>query len=88
MKCRVTADGSKIKMPDTSTNNASMEHVRILLHMAATHEKYTGDVLTADAEQGYLQAPAEYNDIYMLPPKLHPDCQRGRLWRLKKNMYG
>lgn len=85
MKCRVTCNGSRLKMEDCETSNVDWREVRMLLHMAATHRQYKGDVQTADAEQGYLQAEAREGPVYMLPPDLHPDRHQGVLWKLEKN---
>lgn len=87
-KCRVTGDGSNVVMDDTSTSNANMEEVRVLLTLAACNKHFKGDVVTADAEQGYFQAEARQNNIFMTPPSIHSDARKGLLWKINKNLYG
>lgn len=51
-KCRVTVDGSTVKMQDTSTSNTDLQEIRLLFAMASANPSYSGDTCTADAEQG------------------------------------
>lgn len=88
MKCRVTCNGSRIKMQDCETSNVDWKEVRLLFHMAASHPAYKGSVQTADAEQGYLQTEAKEGPVYMIPPELHPDRAKDIVWKLDKNLYG
>lgn len=88
MKCRVTCNGSKLRMEDCETANVDWREARLLIHMAAAHQEFRGSIQTADAEQGYLQADAQEGPVYMVPPDMHPDKRAGYLWRLNKNLYG
>lgn len=87
-KCRVTVDGSTITQPETATNNTDFNEIRLLFTLASTFKNFKGDVCTADAEQGYLQALIRGKDIYMLPPQMHEDFKNGKVWKLNKNLYG
>lgn len=77
-KCRVTANGSTVLQPETSTSNADMSEIRLLFSIASASPEYAGRYSTADAEQGYLQVPIRSgDDIYMVPPDMHPHKSDG-----------
>lgn len=88
IKCRVTVNGSTISQDDTSTSNVDMAEIRLLFSIASTSPDYSGRYCTADAEQGYLQVDARGDEIYLIPPEMHPDYAEGFLWKLDKNVYG
>lgn len=86
-KARCVIDGSKdSRNLYSSTSNADQSEARTIIHMASTLHQYSGDIRTADVENGYFHADTD-GLICIIPPKIHKD-HGTYAWLLQKNVYG